>query len=141
MRTREDFGPCELTERVRAALGRWCCPGGSPDGRRLVVAMAAMGNVGAADRESVRSVARRAGVHQNTAQAWIDEWMAIEARVREAADGELMAALHDVAVRLGGQAARRVADEMAEASPSAGVEHRPVVRLWGQASRVAMEAG
>lgn len=130
MRTRDDFGPCELTERTRVALGRWC----SGDGRRLVVALAVMANTAASEPESLRSMARRAGVHHETAGQWAAEWLAIEARVREDADAELALAVHDAGRRLGRQAHERLLDEMAEAMPSREREHRPVVRLWGRAS-------
>lgn len=135
MRMRDDFGPCELTERVRAALGRWCCPGGQADGRRLVVALGVMANTGSSNPEPMRAIARRAGVDHKTASAWASEWQRIEAQVREhGADAELMRALVDVGQRLGRQAQHRAADEMAEAQPSAGHEHRPVVRLWPRAA-------
>ena len=134
MRTRDDFGPCELTERTRVALGRWA----AGDGRRLVVAMAAMANVGASDRESMRSIAARAGgMCHKDAKRWAEEWLAIEARVREDADAELALAVADAGRRLGRKAHERLLDEMAEAMPSREAEHRPVVRLWPAASRVA----
>lgn len=140
VRTREEFGPCELTERVRAALGRWCCPGGQADGRRLVVALGVMANTGASDPEPMRSIARRAGVDHKTAMAWASEWKAIEADVREhGADAELMRAVVDVGQRIGRQAQARVIDEMEQAAASSHGEHRPVVRLWPQAASAYLE--
>lgn len=136
MRTCEDFGPCELTERTRVALGRWCAQSGKTDGRRLVVAMAAMGNVGASDPESTRAIADRAGVDKTTAHRWMGEWMAIEASVREDADTELERAMLDVGVRLGRGALDRVRAEVDEAMPEYAGGREPRVRLSPVAMRL-----
>lgn len=139
MRTREDFGPCELTERTRVALGRWCASarsGGPPDGRRLVVALGVMGNTGASDPEAISAIARRAGVCHKDARRWADEWRAIEASVREDADTELERAVLDVGVRLGQGALDRVRAEVDEAMPEYAGGREPRVRLSPVAMRL-----
>ena len=88
MRTREDFGPCELSDKMAFALRVWSGPGENA-WRRAVVAVAAMGNTNASETESYRSMAQRVGVDEKTAKAWAEDWMGW-AKLCHAFDGQVL---------------------------------------------------
>lgn len=88
MRTREDFGPCELSDKMAFALRVWAGPGDNA-WRRAAVAVAAMGNTNASEPESYRSMAQRVGVDKNTARAWAEDWMGW-AKLCHAFDGHVL---------------------------------------------------
>lgn len=115
-RSRDDFGPNELTNEARAWLDGWAGDG-EDRCQRWLVAVAALGNQ-VAETESLRSIADRVGVDKNTVKRWSEH---VTRRLRIVREFGTVVLVQDVAREIertmGQQAATRFQIEVENATP------------------------